>query len=371
MTPKLVPFLDIFEDVSGGNVKTPQSEFLLEGNIPVVDQGQELIAGYVTDHARICRATPPVIVFGDHTRIIKYVDFQFAMGADGTKVLASRNGDHPKYLYHALQAIPIPSAGYSRHYKFLKETKIPLPPLAEQKRIAGILDAADALRAKRREAIAQLDALLQSTFLDLFGDPVANPKSWEVRPFEECCEAIFKGAFDLKAECYRAEGIPFIRIADIQNRTISLKDAVYIHEEVHAKYGSSQLTPGDIVFSKVGTIDRIASIPASIPRCNCSQNNVGARLKHELLNVEFALALLTTGSILDRIRAGSKKAVQDKLVLAELRRLPVILPPIEDQLRFATSVASVKLQIGRNNDHLAELDALFASLQSRAFRGEL
>ena len=67
----------------------------------------------------------------------------------------------------------------------IKDSKIPLPPLSEQKRIAGILDAADALRAKRREALAQLDTLLQSTFLDLFGDPVTNPKGWEVVPFKD------------------------------------------------------------------------------------------------------------------------------------------------------------------------------------------
>ena len=89
-----------------------------------------------------------------------------------------------KYLYYALKAIEIPAAGYSRHYKFLKETQIPFPPLDEQKWIAGILDAADALRAKRREALAELDTLVQSTFLDMFGDPVTNPMGWGVVAFE-------------------------------------------------------------------------------------------------------------------------------------------------------------------------------------------
>ncbi len=165
MSLQKVPFLDVFKDASGGNIKTPQKELLEEGKIPVVDQGQQLVAGYVNERARVCRATPPVIVFGDHTRAIKYVDFEFAMGADGTKVLVPKIEAHPKFLFYALRAINLPNAGYSRHYKFLKETEIPLPPLAEQKRIAGILDAADALRAKRREALAQLDTLLQSTFL--------------------------------------------------------------------------------------------------------------------------------------------------------------------------------------------------------------
>jgi len=154
MTIPKLPFLSVFKDVSGGNVKTPLSEVLEQGKIPVVDQGQKLITGYVNDQERICRAKPPVVVFGDHTRVIKFVDFPFAMGADGTKVLVPKIESDVKYLYYALQATPIPSAGYSRHFKFLKEVMIPLPPLAEQKRIAAILDAADALRAKRRESIA-------------------------------------------------------------------------------------------------------------------------------------------------------------------------------------------------------------------------
>ena len=253
----------------------------------------------------------------------------------------------------------------------VKASTIPLPPLDEQKRIAGILDAADALRAKRRESLVQLDTLLQSTFLDMFGDPVTNPMGWEVAPFQDCSETIFKGAFDLKAASYKDEGIPFIRIADIQDRTIDLSNAVFIDEETHAKYQRSELTPGDIVFSKVGTIDRIAAIPHTIPRCNCSQNNVGARLKTDLLLVEFALALLTTPSVLDQIRAGSKKAVQDKLVLSELRKLSVILPPAENQRHFAAIVESVEQQKVSQRAHLDELDTLFASLQSRAFKGEL
>ena len=187
-----LPFLDVFKDASRGNIKTPQTEFLEEGAIPVVDQGQRLVAGFVNDRSRVCKAKPPVIVFGDHTRAFKYVDFEFAMGADGTKVLVPKVESDTKYLYYALTAMEVPAAGYSRHYKLLKETTIPLPPLAEQKRIAGILDAADALRTKRREALAQLDALLQSTFLDMFGDPVTNPMGWDERTLGELAQDSFR-----------------------------------------------------------------------------------------------------------------------------------------------------------------------------------
>ena len=108
MSFQKLPFLDVFKDASGGNIKTLQREFLEEGEIPVVDQGQRLVAGFVNDRSRVCKAKPPVIVFGDHTRAIKYVDFEFAMGADGTKVLVPKVESDTKYLYYALNAVDDP-----------------------------------------------------------------------------------------------------------------------------------------------------------------------------------------------------------------------------------------------------------------------
>ncbi len=81
-----------------------------------MDQGQQLLAGFINDRSRICNENLPIIVFGDHTRTIKFVDFEFAMGADGTKILASKMESDMKYLFYALGAVNIPSAGYSRHF---------------------------------------------------------------------------------------------------------------------------------------------------------------------------------------------------------------------------------------------------------------
>ena len=144
------PFDAVIADESGGNVKTPQSEFLPAGRYAVVDQGKELIAGYVNDEARLCRARLPAIVFGDHTRCVKYVDFPFCMGADGVKVLRPKIDADVKYLYHYFRQLRLTEGGYDRHFKYLKRSSVVLPPLPEQRRIAEILDKADALRVKRR-----------------------------------------------------------------------------------------------------------------------------------------------------------------------------------------------------------------------------
>ncbi|MBW4642998.1 MAG: restriction endonuclease subunit S [Goleter apudmare HA4340-LM2] len=173
-----LPFVEAIVDQSGGNIKTPQSEFLTSGRFAVVDQGKNLISGYVDKESRLCKASLPVIVFGDHTRCFKFVDFPFCMGADGVKVLRSKVEADVKYLFYYLRQLNLPDGGYDRHFKYLKRSHILLPPLEEQHRIAGILDRAQYLISKRREAIAQLDTLTQAFFFEMFGDPVTNPKGW-------------------------------------------------------------------------------------------------------------------------------------------------------------------------------------------------
>jgi type I restriction enzyme S subunit len=123
--------------------KVNRSLYQSIGSVPVIDQGQPLIAGYVEDIKPYDRELP-VIVFGDHTRIFKFVNFPFVAGADGTKVLLpNRAYFDPIFLYYAFTTINIPSRGYNRHFNLLRENKLPKPSLPEQKKIAEILISLD------------------------------------------------------------------------------------------------------------------------------------------------------------------------------------------------------------------------------------
>lgn len=361
-----LPFLDVFKDASGGNIKTPQKEFLEEGSIPVVDQGQGLVAGYVNDPERICKAQPPVIVFGDHTRAIKYVDFPFAMGADGTKVLVPKGDADPKYLYYVLGSLHIPDAGYSRHYKFLKETQIPLPPLAEQKRISAILDAADALRAKRRESLAQLDTLLQTTFLDMFGDPVTNSKGWEIVLLEKL------GTLDRGVSKHRPRNEPallggshpLIQTGDVSNSGGYIRAYTSTYSDLGLKQ-SKKWPAGTLCITIAANIANTGVLTFEA----CFPDSVVGFLSPEKGRVEYLQGLFWFfKEILDR---KAPQVAQKNINLKILRSLPVPLPPSDLQSRFATIVESVEQQKIRLRDHLAELDTLFASLQQRAFNGKL
>ena len=354
-----LPFLDVFKDATGGNTRTPRKEFLNEGRFPVVDQGQDLVAGFVNDRSRVCNATPPVIVFGDHTRAIKYVDFEFAMGADGTKVLVPKLESDTKYLYHALKAITITAAGYSRHYKFLKEARIPFPPLAEQKRIAGILDAADALRAKRRESISQCDTLIQSVFLDMFGEHSAairgstsNPNGWKVSTVGDVTTCLDRMRRPVKAADRVAGDVPYYGANGQQgwmNEALFDEPLVLVAED-----GGHFNDPAR------GVAYRIDG-PAWV------NNHAHVLRPLDAVHVEYLHRALRHYDFSPYI-SGSTRA---KLNQRQLNRAKLLVPPLDLQRRFAAIVESVEQQKARQQAHLTEVNTLFASLQSRAFRGDL
>lgn len=149
--------------------KIPTKQYLDQGKYPVIDQGQEFIGGYTNDEAGVISQLP-VIVFGDHTRVFKYVDFPFVAGADGVKIFQAKSCLLPKLLFYFLQAVTLPDRGYARHYQYLVKSMIPVPPLAEQKRIVkkieelfGVIDE----QVKRLEAThAALVSYRQSVLAD-------------------------------------------------------------------------------------------------------------------------------------------------------------------------------------------------------------
>ena len=122
--------------------KIRKSEYLKDGTYPIVSQEEGLINGFWNDEADLFKIQKPVVIFGDHNQVIKFIDFDFVKGADGTKVLLVKPILEPKFFYYFLQANPVEAKGYARHFRFVKELDVPLPPLEEQKRIVAILDAA-------------------------------------------------------------------------------------------------------------------------------------------------------------------------------------------------------------------------------------
>lgn len=177
-------FTDFYRDVTKNGTKIPQEKYLRIGKYPIIDQGRQNIAGRWDSQDGIFEDVP-AIVFGDHTRAIKYIEEPFFIGADGVKILRPANEeDSPKYLYYALQAAKIPDLGYSRHFKALKGLEIRIYSREEQDEIVHIIERIDHLISQRNKEVGYLENLVKSRFIEMFGDPVLNPFEWQKNTLE-------------------------------------------------------------------------------------------------------------------------------------------------------------------------------------------
>ncbi len=366
-----VPFDEAVEDASGGNFKTPQGDYLESGSLPIVDQGEALVGGYSNDPGATCRVALPVVVFGDHTRRLKYVDFSFGMGADGVKVLKPRPGIDAKYLYHYLRSLELPAAGYDRHFKYLKRVVVEAPTLAEQRQIAKVLDRAETLRIQRRQALTQLDALAEAIFLDMFGEPDSTASSWQVVPLEEAVRAgtiVTYGIVQAGDEV--PNGVPYIRTGDLVDGEIVADGLRRTDPEIAGRFSRSRVDAGDIVMSIRATVGTTAVVPPELAGANLTQGTARIAPGDRALG-PYLLHFLRTRSTQHWIQQQVKGATFREITLSRLRELPTLLPPLELQQTFAMAIAVVdRLRLDQRRAQ-AELDALFASLQHRAFRGEL
>lgn len=133
-------FDEVVDVASDGGRRLAQKDYLASGPIPVVDQGEPDVGGYTEDDGLKYRGELPVVVFGDHTRRFKYVDFPFAVGAQGVKLLRAKPGVLPKYLFYALSAARFEDRGYSRHFQFLRATALRIPSVSEQGKVVAAIE---------------------------------------------------------------------------------------------------------------------------------------------------------------------------------------------------------------------------------------
>ncbi len=371
MSRGMVKFTDVVRDVSGGNAKLPQSEFQKSGALAVVDQGQDFIAGYTDDlSCQFQSESLPVIVFGDHTRAIKFIDFPFAMGADGVKVLKPTSDCDAKYLFHCLKYADIPSAGYSRHYKFLKELLLFLPSLSEQRRIAAILDKADSLRAKRREAIAKLDQLLQSVFFDAFGDPVTNSKGWVLAGLADVTE--FQEGPGILAKDFRESGIPLIRMAGLNAGRVSLKGCNFVDSEMVArKWQHFELIEGDILVLTSASFGNPAVVDAEAAGGIFYTGIIRFKPSTDKVDAHFLKSFLASMWFSRQANAMASGAVIKHFGPTHLRQMKMPVPPLALQNEYVRYAQRIEEMIAsfKVSSQLAE--QLFESLQKRAFAGML
>lgn len=251
----------------------------------------------------------------------------------------------------------------------LAAIRIPLPPLGEQRRIAAILDKADELRAKRREALAHLDTLTQSIFHSMFGDVVRNQCRWSVEAFDQVTTSRLGKMLDKKVQTGNFR-FKYLRNANVQWFRIETHDLLEM-DFSPADQMEFSLRYGDVLICEGGEPGRAAIWRDEVQHCYFQKALHRARPNPNRLTSEYLVQLLWAlakgGGLDDHVTV----ATIAHLTGEKLKRLRIPVPPLELQQTFATRVAAVERLKEINRKHLAELDALFASLQHRAFKGEL
>ncbi|KJH72517.1 restriction endonuclease subunit S [Aliterella atlantica] len=249
----------------------------------------------------------------------------------------------------------------------IKESTIPLPPIEEQRRIAAILDKADAVRRKRQEAIRLTEELLRSAFIEMFGIP--DHSSYPVKTFAEVCELITDGAHFTPT--YVDQGVPFLRVTDIQTKSIDWKNTKYIplneHKELIKRCHPRK---GDVLYSKNGTI----GIPKLIDwdeEFSIFVSLALLRPKPNVLLGEYLESFLKTPFALRQALSHTKTGTVSNLHLVEIRKVKLPIPSIEVQQEWLERKFKIAKQQSKLIESFTQTNNLFNSLLQRAFRGEL
>lgn len=255
--------------------------------------------------------------------------------------------------------------------RIVKDSRIPLPPIPEQRRIAAILDHADALRAKRREALARLDELTQSIFTDMFGEPDANPMGWETSVLRDLVAEGDKVNYGVVQPGPEVEGgVPLIRAGDIENGSVSLLGLRTVASEVDERHRRSRLVGDEILVSCVGSIGEVALVSIDHKGCNIARAVARIRVG-ESVRREYLAACLSAPSTKRYFVQELRTVAQPTLNIKQIEEAQIAVPPLDLQDEFVRRCSNLETLKSLHRTALAELDALFASLQSRAFRGEL
>ena len=313
-------FNEIFIDKTKYGEKIQTSEYEKQGKHIIVDQGQAEIAGYTNREEGLFKEVP-VIIFGDHTRVIKYIDEPFFLGADGVKVLRSKEKNaNYKYLYYALKSAKIPNTGYNRHFKWLKDVELNYPDSVKQEKIVDILDRFSYVIEKRKAELCSLDELIKARFVKLFGDPIINSKGLETKELNEVLvlkAGDFTAASDISVEpteiniypCYGGNGIRGYV-------------AEYNQEGEYSLVGRQGALSGNVQYAtgKFKNTEHALLVKPII-----QMNSIW--LNQLLLNLD-----------LKRYQTG---AAQPGLSVKNLQEIHIIMVPIDEQRQFAEFVKQI------------------------------
>ena len=363
---KKVRFSDIFDDITKMATKIPKSQYLSNGIYQIIDQGKTQIAGYTNKEDGLFTDVP-VIIFGDHTRVFKYVDKPLFLGADGVKLLKAKDKNlNQRYLFYVLCNVHIPNTGYNRHFKWLKEVEIPIVSFEEQQKIASVLDKVSDLIALRKQQLAKLDELVKSRFIEMFGDPVKNTQKRVVLPLKDLMTNIRYGTSQPPA--FSPNGAyKFVRATNIKNGHIVPDDMLYISQEEANKIEKCKLSTGEIIIVRSGANTGDTCVISPEYSGHYAGYDIIITLNTDVVNPVFLNALLNTHYMQLVIKPLTIRSAQPHLNTKQVQELPIISVPLDEQNTYVSLLEQTDKSKSTIQKSLAETQLLFDSLLQTYF----
>jgi type I restriction enzyme S subunit len=352
---------------TGTVTKIPKKVFLDAGKYPVVSQEKDLINGYWDDEADVLKVAEPLVVFGDHTQVLKHIDFDFVVGADGVKLLKPKSFLDSRYFFYYLLANPLKSLGYARHYRLLKDLDIRFPEIPEQKRIVAILDEAfagiDAAIANTEINLANARELFESYLDSIFS---RRDGKWQNETLGNLV-ALARGHNPPKSKFIYEPRKGYVRFYQIRdgksdNYAVYVPDSPKLHK----------VEPEDILmvaYRHIGKVFRGASGAFNVALCKLTNKD------RSVLLDDYLYYLIPTKYVRGELLKQSERSLIPSMSVKHLSDIQIPLPPITDQKILVEQLDQMKEEVQRleniYQEKLNSLEELKQSLLHMAFSGEL
>jgi type I restriction enzyme S subunit len=362
----------------GRQNQIPAKEIAEAGRFPVVDQGQKFVAGYCDDESKVIDFDLPLIIFGDHTRCFKYVDFPFVLGADGTKVLLPNKKLYdPRFYYFALLALEIPSRGYNRHFTMLSERSLPLPPLPEQKKIAHILSTVQRAIEAQERIIQTTTELKKALMHKLFTEGLRNEpqKKTEIGPVPESWEVLQLGEFFHIKHGFAFDGQFFEPSGEYILMTPGhfYEEGGFRDQGEKTKYFTGEI-PKDYILAKddlvvamteqkSGLLGSSAFVPEDGRYLHNQRLGLIVDLDGNRLSKRFLFNVFNLPHFRVEVAKTSTGSKVKHTSPTKLRAVKVGIPPtLEEQDEIAAAISAIERKIGVATNKMTQLQDLFRTL---------
>jgi type I restriction enzyme S subunit len=376
-----LPFDDCVLDVGTRRKSIPRNRYQKSGAYPVVDQGQDPIGGYTDDASVVYNDHLPLVLFGDHTRVFKFLDSPFAAGADGTKLFrANESRLTPLFLYYALRSLDIPERGYNRHYSLLREMQIAFPEdKTEQSAIANVLASIERAVEVQARNIAALKELKAATMAKLFREGMRDeptketqvgtiPASWDVVRLGEHCTMRSGGTPDRSVPQYWGADIPWVKTAEIDYCAIT-DTGERISRAGLENSNAKVFPPGTVLMAMYGqgvTRGRVAVLGIEAT----TNQACAAFFPDETIDSAFLYAYFCHAY--ESLRELGHGANQRNLSIDLLAAVHVPRPPERhEQLDIAATLTLLERRLNRAQLRMRGVEALFYSALRALTSGEL